>query len=217
MDELRKVTAFVTRGRGREAELLVFRHGISGVQVPAGTVEQGESFEAAVVRETMEETGLTGDLLPTRLGQRTYSLPQNQAVLRRQVALRVAPADDAHQLTNWPLAPGVPLRVLDRAEGYVRVAFELRDLEDDPETGTVYVRVEGWLPEDAVGSAGQVREFFHIAFDGSTSRTWDVWAEGRYTFHLYWEPLMPRPALVRGQDEWLNEFYDDLLRLVGAG
>jgi hypothetical protein len=96
------------------------------------------------------------------------------------------------------------------------VAFELRDLEDDPETGPVYVRVEGWAPEEVVGGAQQVREFFHLAFAGDSQERWDVWAEDRYVFHLYWEQLVPRPALVRGQDEWLAEFYDDLLRLVGA-
>lgn len=40
---LHKVTGFVTRGR----ELLVFRHPTAGVQLPAGTVEAGETPEAA--------------------------------------------------------------------------------------------------------------------------------------------------------------------------
>jgi 8-oxo-dGTP diphosphatase len=54
-----KVAAFVTSGD----RLLVFRkplHPGTGTQVPAGTVEQGESPEDAVIRECSEETGLVG-------------------------------------------------------------------------------------------------------------------------------------------------------------
>ena len=45
-----KVTAFVTRGVGEDAELLVFRHPHAGLQLPAGTVEVDESPPAAALR-----------------------------------------------------------------------------------------------------------------------------------------------------------------------
>ncbi|MFZ5923301.1 MAG: NUDIX hydrolase [Chloroflexota bacterium] len=64
----RKVYAYVTH-RGR---LLVFRHVHepgAGLQVPGGTVEDGEGFEAAVRREAFEETGLPGLELVRFLGE----------------------------------------------------------------------------------------------------------------------------------------------------
>ncbi len=54
---VKKVVAYITR----EDELLVFTHRDfpeAGVQVPAGTVEEGETLDAAVLREVHEETGL---------------------------------------------------------------------------------------------------------------------------------------------------------------
>ena len=54
---VKKVVAYITRGD----ELLVFTHRDypeAGVQVPAGTVEEGETLDAAVLREVHEETGL---------------------------------------------------------------------------------------------------------------------------------------------------------------
>ncbi len=50
--------AFVTRGE----ELLVFRHRDfpdAGLQVPAGTTEEGEDPQAAALREVRGERGLT--------------------------------------------------------------------------------------------------------------------------------------------------------------
>lgn len=55
---VKKVLAYVTDGD----MLLVFRHRDfpeAGLQVPAGTVEQNEDPETAVLRELREESGLT--------------------------------------------------------------------------------------------------------------------------------------------------------------
>lgn len=54
-----KVFAYITHGD----RLLVFAHPNApeaGIQVPAGTVEPDEPFEAAAMREAAEETGLAG-------------------------------------------------------------------------------------------------------------------------------------------------------------
>ena len=56
-----KVLAYITREGKHGKELLVFRHQRhpeAGVQVPGGTVEDGESLVAGLWREVEEETGL---------------------------------------------------------------------------------------------------------------------------------------------------------------
>ena len=55
---IKKVIAYITDNN----RLLVFAHPESpeaGIQVPAGTVKDGEVVEAAVMREAREETGLS--------------------------------------------------------------------------------------------------------------------------------------------------------------
>lgn len=68
-----KAIAYITSGD----RLLVFEHTDfpdAGVQVPAGTVEQGESPREAVLREAREETGLERLRLVRYLGERTFDL-----------------------------------------------------------------------------------------------------------------------------------------------
>ena len=68
-----KVLAYVTRGD----ELLVFRHRDfpdAGLQVPAGTVQDGESPDVAVLRELREESGLTDAAIVSRLGRYRYDM-----------------------------------------------------------------------------------------------------------------------------------------------
>lgn len=77
-----KVIATITKGD----RLLVFshpHHPEAGIQVPAGTVESGESPDEAVLREAREETGLDGLLLRSALGVREYDLTA-MSVARRQ-------------------------------------------------------------------------------------------------------------------------------------
>jgi 8-oxo-dGTP pyrophosphatase MutT (NUDIX family) len=62
MADYGKVLAYVVRpGASGALEVLVFTHGddpASGLQVPAGTIDEGESPEEAVLRELAEESGL---------------------------------------------------------------------------------------------------------------------------------------------------------------
>ena len=63
---IRKAFAYITDGN----RLLVFRHPNNpeaGIQVPAGTMEEGETPEEAVMREAEEESGLTGLTLVSSL------------------------------------------------------------------------------------------------------------------------------------------------------
>jgi 8-oxo-dGTP pyrophosphatase MutT (NUDIX family) len=92
------VTALITRPRPDGPELLVFEHPSAGVQLPAGTVEEGESFEAAALREAWEETGALGLQLVRELAVlRTRGEERHLFHLRATVAMpdewRVATPD----------------------------------------------------------------------------------------------------------------------------
>jgi 8-oxo-dGTP pyrophosphatase MutT (NUDIX family) len=72
MPQVEKVYAYIIQ----EERLLVFRHvdyPDAGVQVPGGTLEAGETPEAAVLREAGEETGLRGLVLEKCLGRDEYN------------------------------------------------------------------------------------------------------------------------------------------------
>ena len=79
-----KVVAYATSG-GR---LLVFthpRHPEAGLQVPAGTLEAGESPYAGVLRELREETGLITFGLPHYLGTADFDMaPFERAEVHRR-------------------------------------------------------------------------------------------------------------------------------------
>lgn len=69
---IRKVVAYITRRRAMAPrQLLVFAHKDMPevpIQVPAGTIDSGESIEAALFREVWEESGLSALCLERKLG-----------------------------------------------------------------------------------------------------------------------------------------------------
>jgi 8-oxo-dGTP pyrophosphatase MutT (NUDIX family) len=203
----RKVTCFVTRGAGATAELLVFWHAYSGIQVPAGSVEDGETFEEGARREVFEETALADLALVGHLGSRTYELSEKWAVLRREVSLRVSPEPDA-AVTRWKLGRHLNIGVVDRKPGFARIVYAEEDLESPD--GIVFARFEGWVLEDDL-YACQERHFYHFRAPAGTPDKWQTIENAVHEFHLYWVALSPKPALVASNQAWLDEFYEALL------
>lgn len=68
--------------------LLVHRHRdfpFVGLQVPAGTMDEGEEPEAAVLRETTEESGLTDLSVVSLVGRYAYEAPWDGTTHDRHV------------------------------------------------------------------------------------------------------------------------------------
>lgn len=93
---LKKVIAYILRdtlgGTGRE--LLVFLHRDypeAGLQVPAGTLEEGESAEEGLLREIEEESGLQGCRIERKLGVFEWTHAETQNVHERHVFVLEAP------------------------------------------------------------------------------------------------------------------------------
>ncbi|HYP40897.1 MAG TPA: NUDIX domain-containing protein [Chloroflexia bacterium] len=118
MEKVRKVLAYVTREREGMRDLLIFAHRDypeAGLQVPAGTVKEGEEIEAALLREVTEETGLATWRVVCKLGVYDYWNESTEQWNERHV-FHLAAADDAPDHWQWVETGGGEVAEL---EGYV--------------------------------------------------------------------------------------------------
>lgn len=212
---LGKVTAFIVRQRRAQWELLIFAHPTAGVQVPAGTVEEGETFEDAALREVYEETGLAHMHLVKALTELSYSLKDNRYAFLQATPLFREPALTSEQMSigygnDSLFHRGMIVSVERQIEGWSEIRHEEYDLNVSP--SAIQFSVRGWVPSHYL-SAQQTRRFFLLTPTRETPDTWEHQAEDRYLFRLYWVPLVPQPQLITGQDKWLDMVYDQLLTL----
>ncbi len=119
MKRVQKVVAYITLG----SRLLVFTHRDypeSGVQVPAGTVEEGEALDRAVLREAEEETGLKNLKLVKYLGSRDFdaAVSANPGEIHERHFFHLEAANPApEKWRHWEMTP--------HGEDKTPVAFDL--------------------------------------------------------------------------------------------
>lgn len=204
-----KVTAFLLRDHAGRRELLVFRHPLAGVQLPAGTAEPGENPESAGYREVREETGLTDIAVIATMGVVDEPMEPGERMLAGPAPLREAPDESAScldvpigaNMTVRELGRGIRVRLLRIEPPFALVRYTLYDFQAGelvPLTIT-----EGWLPEDSL--AIEVKR--HLLLMRTTAETRDRWickGDAEQDFALFWVPLTPTPDLVRGHDAMLN-------------
>jgi 8-oxo-dGTP pyrophosphatase MutT (NUDIX family) len=201
VDPVGKVVAFITReaneGQANEGrQLLVFRHPNAGIQLPAGTMELGETPEIAVLREVREETGLTAVQIVTLLGTLEQTLEGGDCVLTEPYDLEVEPGDRGRIVGRY--TRGAPLRIIEVEGNYTHVwhVFRLKDgvLEPDP-------HYTGWLPSRYLTDKLR-RHLFQLTLTAPTPDRWSIEAD-RHTFELYWAALN-EVELVAPQQPWLD-------------
>ena len=197
---LEKVTIFTTHNRDGRRDLLLFRHPYAGIQLPAGTVELGETAERAAYRETVEETGLTGVTLSTYLGSEAWQPPPGNRPL---IAPAIVYARPDKTSFGWATLPrGSTVNVHRRHSSYTHVSY----VEWDDTTSPQYItyQLTGWVEEDSLGSL-VLRHFFHMQTAAQTPDQWVVHTDN-HAFTLFWAPLDELPELEPFQQEWLRHF-----------
>jgi 8-oxo-dGTP pyrophosphatase MutT (NUDIX family) len=202
---LGKVTAFVTRESERGRELLVFRHPSAGVQLPAGTVEPGETPEEAVLRELSEETGLTDVEIVRPLGLMTMDdeeigLDDDEFLLLRTVSRMRYPGEP--DVPRWRrIRRGQRVHVVAQQGEYVKIHYYRYQLLKGGDFDVMRC-VSGWIEMDAL-TKNMNRYLYHLRTNRPTADTWEKRADHHHVFSMYWVPLNTDPKLVKGLGKWL--------------
>ena len=203
---LGKVTAFITRATSTERELLVFLHPTAGLQLPAGTVEAGETPEAAVIRETAEETGLHSVSIVELLAVIPQPLAEDERMVLQRCVLQASPGTEGTLRLGGFLERGQTVQVIDHNGGFQRVTFTEHILEDD--TFVAVSSHTGWVPTRCLTHTVE-RTLFHLTPTEPTPQQWAVNADG-HTFALFWIALNQPIGLVAPQQAWFDLVHDRL-------
>ena len=208
MDEVvQKVTAFITRERNGVKELLVFRHPNAGIQIPAGTVEDGEHLETAVKREVYEETGLQIVKIEKYLGCVEDELKADERIIARTTQVYIEPDLNAIPYKQ-ELTRGLTIRYHSMKEDFTHISYIEYDRFPDP-TCILY-NIAGWVP-NANLSTQKTRHFYYLTTREKTEDAWELKSDRDHIFKPYWTPLFPKPPVVPTQRKWLDFVYEKII------
>ena len=201
---LDKVTAFVTRRGPSSLELLLFRHPNAGIQIPGGTVEEGEAPEKAALREVREETGLHPVQMRRYIGVQETQLPAPRYIVCHQTLVYARPQVDSFDWATF--RRGIEVRRLRQQNDFIQVTYREGNRFPDPDYITY--QITGWVPQEALCQTIR-RHFYHLTTNAQTTETWTQRADC-HVFRPFWAPLAELPAIVAPQNGWLPYVQDQL-------
>ena len=210
-EPLQKVTAFVTRQRNNRREPLLFEHPHCEAQFPAGTVDPGETPEAAAIREVWEETGLKHTRIIASLGVEKRPMPDGAFFVLHNTPVYARP--DVNSFDWAHIRRGIWLNhVCENGSEKGRVSEGFRHVEYiehdyTPEPKYITYQITGWVP-DANLTNRQERHFFQLTptaptpADSNPNAPWEQFADN-HVFRPFWASLDALPALGL-QQMWLD-------------
>jgi 8-oxo-dGTP pyrophosphatase MutT (NUDIX family) len=200
---IQKVTAFITRETEDGHHLLLIDHPNAGIQIPAGTVEPSETPEQAVLRETLEETGLAITSRPVYLGSQETQLPEDEAIIIPPATVYARP--DLTSFDWIQIRSAVQVKVLQNSNNFSQITYIEYDQVPNPQH--VSMQITGWVQDDFLATLRK-RNFYHLKFETDTEARWQVFTD-HHTFTLFWVPLDALPDIIPPQNTWL-EFLDQI-------
>ncbi|MCE5314618.1 MAG: NUDIX domain-containing protein [Armatimonadota bacterium] len=195
---LEKVTAFVTRDTEHGPQLLLFEHPVAGIQLPAGTVEEGELHLNAVLREATEETGLHGFSIGQYIGSIDTCLPKDLRFILRTTKVYARP--DCQSFDWAEFRRGISVSCHRTKDGYSHVTYEEGDQYPNP--NYITYSITGWVPSGILAKCER-RYLYHLTYNGDCSEQWSLHCDN-HLFHLFWAPLEDLPCIIKCQQEWLD-------------
>ena len=211
MNEIvQKVTALIVRERNGVKELLVFKHPTAGIQIPAGTVEEGEDIETAVKRETYEETGLRFVEIENYLGCFENELENNERIIAETTQVYIEPNLNAIPYKR-KLPKGLTLDYHSTRADFTHISYIEYEYDQFYEPICIDANITGWVPNKNI-SAEKKRHFFHLTTQEETADAWELKSDGGHIFSPYWTPLSPKPDIIPPQDKWLDFVYEKILK-----
>ena len=203
---IQKVTAFIMRENNGGRELLVFKHPTAGIQIPAGTVEEGEDIETAVQREVYEETGLHFVEIENYLGCFENELEDNQRIIAETTQVYIEPNLSAIPYKR-KLSKGLTVDYLSKQESFTHISYIAYEYDKFYEPICIDANITGWVPNENI-SAQKKRHFFHLSTQEKTADAWELKSDQGHIFKPYWTPLSPKPQIIPPQDKWLDFVYE---------
>ena len=205
---IQKVTAFIIRERNGVKELLVFKHPTAGIQIPAGTVEEGEEIETAVKREVYEETGLQFVEIENYLGCFENELEESERIIAETTQVYIEPNLKAIPYKR-KLPKGLTVDYLSTTEDFTHSSYIEYEYDEFHKPISIDTNITGWVPNENL-SAEKKRHFFHLSTQEKTADAWELKSDMGHIFKPYWTPLSPKPNIISPQDRWLDFVYEEI-------
>lgn len=202
---LEKVTSFITRNKGNNKQLLLFKHPHAGIQIPAGTIEEGENSESAALREATEETQLPEFNVICKIGSMRSNLPESKYIVTRNAKVYSRP--DFNSFDWAQIRRGITVENNRRSEsGFSHITY--REYDDVQDPSYITYQITGWFPEQCL-SKQIVRHFYHLEVKGDTPESWIAKAD-HHDFDFFWADINNLPKIISPQSEWVTYVLEHL-------
>ncbi len=199
-----KVVSFITRKVNNSVEIVLFRHPSNDIQLPAGTVEDGEHHYHAAIREAQEETGLNLFKDIKLLGYEDIDIINDEFMIDKKTKVYSRP--DANSLDWVEIRKGIYVSHLQSKYGYHQIEYKEYDDINDPKY--ISYHIIGWVPSDALTKKVK-RYFYRLHFEGEGPATWE-WNTDNHLVELFWVPVDNMPIINSYQQKWLKYMINDL-------